>query len=433
MKPIAVMLLAISMCVCPSVNGQDAWPQWRGPSLDNISQCRGLPVEFGKDKNLLWRVEMPGPARSSPVVWGQRVFVTSVVESDEGLELICLDRAGQVQWRRSLQGRNRQVRMDQANSASASPCTDGQHVWATTAAGYLECFDMDGNPVWSIDLQERYGQFQIQFGMSSTPVLDEDRLYLQLIHGAMRDRSTTSEGTVVCLDALTGEEIWSHKRKTDGYAENKHSYASPTLVRDGNLQYLVSHGADFVIGHSLQDGSELWRCGGLNPQGSDYNPFLRFVASPVHANGKLVVPSAKNGPVLCLRTDLQGDVTADAEARYWMIRQGTPDVATPLIHNGLVFLARETGVMLCVDASTGETVYEKRMFAGKHRSTPVLADGRIYIVGRDGTVVVLSADGEGTVLAENELQEEAKSSPAVVDGRLYIRTNEALYCFSTEG
>lgn len=146
--------------------------------------------------------------------------------------------------------------------------------------------------------------------------------------------------------------------------------------------------------------------------------------------GKLIVPSAKNGPVFCLKTNLSGDVTADSQTRQWVLRQGTPDVATPLVKDGLIFLARENGVMLCVDAETGDEVYQKRMFADKHRSTPVYAEGKVYVVGRDGTVVVLKADREGTLLAENELGEDAKASPAIVNGKVFIRTAKALYCFS---
>lgn len=425
-----ILPLVLAFCFPVLVaDGQDAWPQWRGPNLDNVSTATDLPVEFNRDNNMHWRYEMPGPGGASPVVFGDKLFTTSVVDETDGLSLICLGTDGQLQWQVELKGKNRNVRMDQANSASASPCTDGQHVWATTAAGFLQCFDMQGNEVWSRDLQDAYGEFQIQFGMSSTPVLFDGKLYLQLIHGRMRDRSSTSEGTVVAMDASSGDEIWAQQRKTDGYAENKHSYASPTIVHDGEHSCLVTHGGDYAIGHSLEDGKELWRCGGLNPKGSGYNPYLRFVASPVFADGCLVIPSAKNGPVFAMNASLKGDVTEDGDAFQWKLTQGTPDVATPLVHNGLVFLARENGVLLCVDAKTGEEVYEKRMYADRHRSTPVYADGKIYLVARDGTVLVVAGDRTGEVLARNELDEDAKSSPAIAGGRIYIRTEEALYCF----
>ncbi len=427
----SLIVIAVS---CLLFGGQlhanDNWPQWRGANLDSVSHESNLPVKFDKQNNMLWRLELPGPAGASPVVWEDQIFLTTV-DADDNIWLFCVGADGQQQWKQQLQGKNRNTRMDRGNSASPSPSTDGRHVWANSAAGFLECFDMDGNPVWSVDLQERYGRFDIQFGMTSTPILDNGRLYLQMIHGSMRDRST-STGYVVAIDAATGKNIWTHERRTDATVENKHSYASPTICRDGEHEYLITHGGDYVIGHSLDDGSEIWRCGGMNPQGQSYNRFLRFVASPTYVDGKIIVPSAKSGPVLCLKTDLSGDVTDDKNAFHWVLDRGTPDVATPVYHNGLVFLARENGAMLCLDAKTGEQVYMERMFADRHRSTPVVADGKVFVAGRDGTILVLTADRQGTVLAENELDEETLASPAIADGRIYIRTFEALYCFAND-
>ncbi len=425
------LLLAFSGAAWSST---DNWPQWRGENFDSRSDETGLPVEFGPSTNLQWRFELPGPGGASPVVWDDRVFVTSIGGNNEILLICVASEDGRELWRQELKGKNLPSR-DGGNSASPSPSTDGEHVWATSTAGFLECFDIDGKPVWSVDLQERYGKFQIQFGMTSTPLLDGDRLYLQLIHGSMRDRGVTSRGTVAAIDAKTGEEVWKHERQTDATFENKHSYASPIVVRDGDIEFLVTHGGDFVIGHSLDDGSELWRCGGLNSL-ENYNPTLRFVASPVYSSGgpggdgMLVVPSAKNGPVIALKAgELEGDVTGDELARFWKLEKGTPDVATPVLANGLVFLARENGAMTCVDAENGKQVWAERMFADRHRSTPVVAEGRVYACGRDGTVVVIEASREAHVLARNELGEETLASPAVANGKIYIRTFQALYCF----
>lgn len=407
------------------------WPQWRGVALDNISLATDVPVEFNKDKNMLWRVEMPGPGGASPIVWEDKIFVTTVVKASDELQLICFHADGTQAWARTLKGSNKSIRMDSANSASPSPSTDGNHVWATTCEGYLECFDMDGNPVWSVDLQDRYGKFNIQFGMTSTPILHDGRLYLQMIHGKMRGPGG-SVGHVAALDASNGEEIWHHVRETDAIAENRHSYASPVLAHNGEVSQLVTHGGDFVIGHSLQDGKEMWRCGGLNPKGDQYNPYLRFVSSPTFADGKLFVPSAKNGPVICLTPELSGDVTDDQEARKWTLKRGTPDVACPVYHDGLVYLARENGAMLVLDSESGEQVYMERMMSDRHRSTPVVADGKVYITGRKGNVYVLQAGREAKLLAENELGEFITASPAIVDGRIYIRTWDALYCFGNK-
>ncbi len=415
--------LMVTTSVMPAL--ADDWLQWRGSDLTSISQETGLPVEFGRQQNLRWRIPLPGSTGSSPVVAGDNVFVTSV-DGDQ-LKLICVSTVGKLKWERAFPGANRNSR-DSANSASASPMTDGQHVWAMMGNGQLACYTVDGEKVWGVDLQEKYGKFDIQFGMSSTPLLDNGRLYLQLMHGDMRDQVTTSNGQVICLDAATGEQVWLHERKTDGTAENKHSYASPTIYRDQNREFLVTHGADYVIAHSLDDGSELWRCGGFNPK-SNYNPYLRLVASPVCGDGLVVAPTAKQGPVLAIKADSQGNVTGQDEALRWKADRVTPDVATPVIYQDLVYLAGERGVLTCLDIKTGQQHYRERMMSDKHRSTPVAADGKIYLADRNGTIVVLAAGKEYKELARNEIGEETTASPAISNGCVYIRTFEALYCF----
>ena len=421
--PLIATLFA-SLLFCPLK--ADDWPQWRGADLKSVSGEDSVPAEWNKEKNLLWRVPMPGPAGSSPCVSGSNVFVTSV--EDEALVLMCIGTEGKIRWKKNFNGVNENSR-DAGNSASPSPSTDGEHVWAMMGNGELVCYTVDGDLVWEKSLQNEYGKFNIQFGMSSTPILDNGNLYLQLMHGNMRDRKTTSVGQVIALDAKSGKQIWLHLRKTDGVAENKHSYASPTIYRDSDREFLVTHGADYVIGHSLADGSELWRCGGFNPKGGSYNPYLRLVASPSCGEGIIVVPTAKRGPVLGLKVDVEGNVTGNKESLHWKIDKGTPDVSTPVIHDGLVYLAGEKGDLSIVDAETGDVVLRKRLYADKQRATPVVADGKVFIADRKGTVYVLEAGREGKVLSKNELGEETTASPAIANGRVYIRTFDALYAF----
>ncbi len=430
------LLLTVAMVCCGMIHSvicqaqtHENWPQWRGSAFDNRSEAVGLPVEFDRDRNMAWRFELPGSGGASPIVWQNQIFITTIDDQDR-IWLYCLNLDGEELWKQQLEGVNQNSR-DNANSASPSPSTDGEHVWANSTAGYIECFDMQGVRKWVVDLQERYGKFNIQFGMTSTPILHQGRLYLQLIHGSMRD-DAPSLGYVVAMDAATGDEIWMQERRTDGTRENKHSYASPIIYSDGSEEFLITHGGDYALGHSLEDGREIWRCGGLNPRGLGYNQFLRFVASPVFVDGKIIVPSAKNGPVFCLNTSLSGDITDDDGAFHWKLQEGTPDVSTPVVANGLVFLTRETGVLTVVDAESGEETFSSRMFASNHRSSPLFADGKIYISDRNGKILVLSAESKPTLLATNDLAEETTASPAVVDGRIYIRTFKALYAFEAD-
>jgi outer membrane protein assembly factor BamB len=399
----------------------DQWPQWRGPNHDGVSQEKEIPSKWSKTENVLWRLPLPGPAGATPVIWGDHIFLTSAKDKD--LVLICANTFGKQLWEVKLGEGDAPVRGDEGNSASPSPATDGKHVWAMLGTGALGCYTFTGKEVWKLDLQEKYGKFSIAFGMTSTPVLDNGRLYIQLFH--------TNYYLLVALDGLTGKEIWKHERQSDARAECEHSYASPTLYREGKTAYLIAHGCDYVSAHSLDDGREIFRCGGLNAPGAKYNPTLRFVASPVAAEGLIVVPSAKNGPVLGLRTDAMGDITNVDSGHLWRRNDNTPDVPSPLVHDGLVYLCRENGAILCLDASNGAEIYLERGHSQRHRASPVYADGKIYLTARDGVVTVIKAGRKFEILESNEIGEDVSASPAISNGRIYLRSYEALYCIGS--
>ena len=393
------------------------WPQWRGAQNDGISRETGLPTHWSKTENVAWRLPLPGPAGATPVVWQDHIFLTSSKAGGE-LVLIGANTEGKQLWEVTVTGGDKTVRGDEGNSASPSPVTDGQHVWTFMANGALACYDFAGKEVWKTDLQERYGRFNIQFGLTSTPLLDGDRLYLQLLH--------SDAALVLALDKATGEEVWRQKRPSDARAECEHSYASPMIYRDDKQAFLLTHGCDYVVAHRLSDGQELWRCGGLNPKGK-YNETLRFVASPVAVPGLIVVPSAKNGPVLGLSPDAKGDISNSKQAHLWVRPDNTPDVPSPLVYDGLVYLCRENGVLICMDAKTGRELYQERAFSDRYRASPVYADGKIYLTARGGVVTVVKAGPKFEILASNELGEPISASPAVSGGRIYLRTFDALY------
>ena len=418
----AMLLALLTLWGASDVNG-DNWGQWRGDKFDSVSgespsDERSSPVE-----SELWKVELPGPAGASPVVWGERIFV-STTDGDE-LLLICLDTDGNKKWQRKLPGVSKSA-IDGSNSASPSPLTDGQHVWVMMGNGALACFDFDGKEIWSKDLQQVYGKFAISFGMSTTPVLLDGKLYLALIHGVKKDKAT-SEGKLICLDAAGGDEMWQVVRKTDAVFENKHSYSSPIVVGQGDSAVLVVHAADYTTGHAIGDGSELWRLAGINPKGENYNRTLRLVASPVARKGLMVVPTAKKGAVIGYQ--IQG---TKKPKRVWRLDRGTPDVASPVVYKGRVFLASENGVMRVLDATSGELLTKKRLLADRHRSTPVVVDGKLVVLGRDGKVSVFKADEDLELISERSLNEPSVASPAIADGRVYIRTAKTLYAFGAD-
>ena len=425
----ALLCAAATVCVLNgcSVNADD-WSQWRGNDLRGISEQSAVS-DISAEENLLWKVALPGSAGASPVIAGDRIFLTSVDNADNCI-LKCFGADGEELWQHVFELPSIKSR-DAANSASPSPCTDGEHVWATMTTGEMICCTVAGELVWKKNLQKEFGKFHIMFGMSSTPILDNGNLYLQLVHGNVRDRRS-SKSQVIALDAKTGKEIWLHMRQTDAVKECKHSYASPCLYRNDVREFLLIHGADYITAHSLVDGKELWRCGGLNLDGQDYNPTFRFVASPSFGEGLIVVPTAKQGGVVCLKDDGEGDITNMNSAYHWKLERGTPDVSSPLVYDGYVYLAGTKGDFSIVDQKTGKVLARERLSADKQRSTPVAADGKIYLVGRKGTVFVLEAGREIKVLSKIALREQTTASPAISNGRVYIRTFKHLYAFGAK-
>ena len=239
-------------------------PFWRGPHNNGVSDEKNLPAEFGPAKNVLWKLPLPGPAGASPVVWGDHIFLTSP-DADE-LQLLAISTEGRELWRRTVGHGNRKVRGDEGNYCSPSPVTDGRHVWSLMGSGDLACYDFNGAEAWKYNLQGRYGKFKMSFGMSSTPVLGGDRLYLQLLHGD--GDPETHEGIVVALDKNTGKEIWKQTRVSDGTGECESSYASPVIYDDGKTKLLLTHGDHYLIAHRLEDGKEVTAWGGSIRKGT---------------------------------------------------------------------------------------------------------------------------------------------------------------------
>jgi outer membrane protein assembly factor BamB len=387
---------------------------------DGISHETGMPVKWSETENMLWTLPMPGMGGSTPIVWDNRIFLTS--EAEQGLVLLCVSADGKELWTKPLSTiKGRRARGDEGCAASASPCTDGKHVYSFVGTGDFACHDFDGKEIWHFNAQERYGKFDIQFGLTSTPVLHQGKLYWQLIH--------SGGNYVICLDAATGKNIWKIDRASDGHSENEHSYASAQLWEKGSEAYLVVHGNDYTTAHRLDDGGEIWRLGELNPK-TRYNATLRFVASPVVTPDLIVVPTAKNGPVVGVKPSAQGKIGPGSNYEQWRRTRETPDVPSPLVQDGLVYLCRENGVLICMDAATGEEYYNQRIHSALYRASPTYADGKVFCTARDGVVTVVLAGKELKKLSENKLPDNISASPVFSGGKLYLRGYKALYCIA---
>ena len=395
------------------------WPQWRGPSLNGVSNEKNLPVKWTTEENVIWKVAMPGLSGSTPIIWRNRIFL-NVAEGDN-LALWCVDKTkGEVLWKKPLGAGN--VKMRKQNMSSPSPVTDGRNVYVMTGTGLLKGFDFNGKELWSRDIQHDYGQFGLNWGYASSPLLFEDSLYVQVLHGMKTDEPSY----VLRVDKKNGKTIWKVDRPTNAIRESPDSYSTPALLRYGKATEIVITGGDCVTGHDPATGKELWRANGLNPNNE---PFYRIVASPIIFNEIIYVPT-RIKPLLALKAGGRGDITSSHV--LWSTVNG-PDVPTPVTDGKYFYVVNDKGIVWCLDAKTGAEVYaQQRIKPGTYSASPVLADGKIYVTSEDGLTTVVAAGPKFEVLAENPLNDYTLSSPAISDGRIYIRTTGHLYAIGTK-
>lgn len=410
----------------------DNWPQWRGVNSDGISSEKNIPTQWSKSEKIVWRTPMPGQAGATPCIWSDRIYATSA-EGDD-LVLLCLSTEdGKILWKKKVGEGNKDARAGEGNSASPSPSTDGQHVWVFFGTGAIACYDKEGTEVWKFNVSDRFGKLDIQFGMTSTPVLDGDGLYLQLIHGRMQRGDQSRTGKVVKLEKLTGKTVWEVDRVTEAQFECKHSYASPFIYDGKKSKFLVAHGADCTTGHDLASGKEIWRFGTLNGpttlNSKPNDPTFRFVASPCvdPKSNTIIIPTAKDGPAIAIKaSELQGDCSAKESTVLWNSPR-TPDVSIPVVVDGLVYMLQKDGKLQCVELATGKELYLNRTHAAQYRTSPLYADGHLYFGSNDGHFTVVKAGKDFEIVSTIDMGEAITASAIVSNGTLYIRSYEALY------
>lgn len=414
-RPLASLVMAV--CSFASLHA-DNWPQWRGPLLNGASAETNLPLKWTADSNIAWKLPLPEWSGATPIVWGDLIFLN--VAQGSALSLWCVDRRGPtVLWKAPIGNGNHQEQKQ--NMSSPSPVTDGSHVYVMTGTGILKGFDFKGQELWTRDIQHEYGRFGLNWGYASSPLLYQDSLFVQVLHGMKTD----APSYLLRVDKNTGKTIWKVERPTNAIQESPDAYTTPTVVANGAQTELVISGGDVVTGHDPATGKELWRLDGLNP--SRHGGY-RIVASPVVAGGMIIAPSRQN-PMIALRPGGRGDVTQSH--KLWQFSRG-PDVPTPVSDGTLVFVVTDNGVAYALDAKTGTTIWgPSRLKSGTYSASPVLADGRVYATNEDGMTTVFKAAATFELLAENPLNDYTLSSPAVSDGQIFIRTAKHLFAIGT--
>lgn len=385
------------------------WPQWRGPSLNGVSGESNLPVQWSTTENITWKLAMPAWSGSTPIVWGDRIFL-NVAESGS-LYLWCVDRdKGVPLWKQHLgDGDHRQQKQ---NMSTPSPVTDGRNVWVMTGTGILKALDFTGKELWARDIQKDYGRFGLNWGYGSSPLLYEDSLYIQVLHGMKTD----DPSYVLRISKANGRTIWRVERPTIARRESPDAYTTPALLRYGNTVEIVITGGDAVTGHDVSTGKELWRADALNPTNDSA---YRIVASPV-IHGDLIIAPSRERPMLVMKPGGRGDV-AGTHIR-WSFNNG-PDVPTPVTDGTYLYVVNDRGIMWCLDAKTGKEIYgRQRLRPSTYSGSFVLADGKLYITNEDGLTTVLRAGPKFEILAENNFDDYTLSSPAISEGQIFIRT-----------
>jgi outer membrane protein assembly factor BamB len=416
------------------------WPQWRGPSGNGVAPHGDPPVEWSEQKNVKWKVTMPGLGHATPVVWGNRIFVlTAVPMEKEGdakaakaasgklpgwmnkrgrstskihrFVVTCLDRDdGRTLWERTVREEMPHESSHKDGSwATASPCTDGERVYAFFGSRGLHCLDMNGNIKWQRD----FGKMatKMSFGEGISPALYRDRIIINWDH--------KGEDFVAALHTKTGNDVWRKKR--DEFT----SWSTPLVIEHRGKPQVIVSATNKVRGYGITDGRVIWECGGLTHN---------VVPHPVHADGIVYVMSGFRGAAF-LAIDLakaKGDVT-NTESVVWKLDKNTPYCPSPLLYDGYLYMMKvNLGILTCLDVKQKKIAYGPQRLEGMNGiyTSPVGAAGRVYLTGRRGLTYVIKPGPEFEVLAKNKLDDRFTASPVVVGKDLLLRGHRSLYCIS---
>jgi outer membrane protein assembly factor BamB len=416
-----VASLGLFLALQASADALDQWPQFRGPAGTGVAPHGDPPLEWSETKNVLWKVEIPGAGSATPVVWGDRLFVLSAVDTGTSpagggtlhqFLVICLDRStGKTLWSKVATEHVPHEGLHPTNTyASGSPATDGGILIASFGSRGIFGYDLDGTLRWKRDLGPM--KIKVGFGEGISPVLWGEFVVVNRDHEA--------GSAVVCLDARTGLEKWRQAR------DEGTTWTTPLVVEHRGQTQVVINGTKRTRSYELSTGRLLWECGGqgMNP-----------IPVPVAREGVVYCMTGYRGySITAIRLDSRGDVTGTPQV-VWTRHDAAPYVASPLLYDDLIYFGREReGIFSCALAGTGEVQWGPERLAGLDTvyASPAGAAGRIYLAGRSGTTVVLKHGRTFEVLARNALGEGIDASPVIVGKRLYLRTTRHLYSIGTE-
>jgi outer membrane protein assembly factor BamB len=431
-----VLIVAIDAVLAQNSN----WAQWRGNEGSGISAETNLPTEWSDSKNIKWKTEITGRGHSSPIVWGNRVFLTTSIEgpvvpgaeavrhvhkgqeykhpdsvgADHAytMKLLCLDvESGKLLWQKTVyEGRVYDNRHRKNTYASATPVTDGKYVYFSFEAEGLYCYDFNGKQIW----KTTPGKIaKGGMGPGTSPVLYENLVILQC------DQEYGEGSFIAAINKTNGKEVWRVARI------HRRSWATPLLVKTAERTELVTSGAESVISYDPATGKELWRAPGVIS-----NP----IPSPVTGQGMVFVSAgSQDKRAYAIKLGANGDLTNTPNV-VWSYDKGTAYTPSPILYGEYLYLMTDAGLITCIEPKTGKVIYQARLpVPAKFTASPVAFEGKIMIVSEDGDSFIIKAGQKPDVLYVNSLGEPIYASPAISNGKIFLRGEKNLYCIMNSG
>ena len=396
------------------------WPHWRGPTGDGVCAEKSLPVKWSATENVKWRLPLPEPGNSTPIVWGNKVFLTQPDGKAGKHQLLCLDRAtGKQLWKTEVNFAGKEPTHGTNPYSSASPATDGERVVVSFASAGLWCYDLNGKELWHRDL----GQQAHIWGNAASPVLHGGLCFLNFGPGA--------RSFLVAVDKQTGQTVWQNDESGGDYGEKKPdgkqawvgSWTTPVFIQENGRESLLMSWPGRVCALEPKTGKQVWECKGINPL---------VYTSPLHRDGMVVAMGGFGGKSLAVRTGGRGDVTESH--RLWLHPRTKQRIGSGVIHDGHIYIHNDPGVAECFELKTGQTVWEERLKGaasnGQNWSSIMLAGGNCYTITQGGDCFVFQASPQFELVSVNSLGEPSNSSVVPSDGELFIRTHRSLWCIA---
>ncbi|MCA9038959.1 MAG: PQQ-binding-like beta-propeller repeat protein [Planctomycetaceae bacterium] len=377
------------------------WPQFRGPTGQGEVLRNQIPLKWDTSEHVLWKQQVGGTGHSSPIIWNDQLFLTRASEDGLTRELNCFDaHSGKELWSRKVPEPESTEKLYWKNSyASSTPVTDGERVVVFLGNSGLTSFTMQGEQEW----HQPFKPFEIMHGPATSPIIYQDLVIL------VQDQNK-GDSLFVAFNKRTGEEVWRQPR------EQNPGWASPTLFEVNRKVELAYNGSHIVRGYDPLTGKELWQVAGTSREAVP-----NLIAGP----DALYSVSGRNGPILALRPGGKGDVTESH--LLWKNKRGGPHVPSPAYHNGRLYIATDTGILRCLDAATGKSIWQERL-SGKFSASPLVYGDLLYFTNEMGKTYIIQAGDHYDLVQMNDLAEYMLASPAVAHNRLYFRTQTTLYC-----